>query len=233
MFIRVLRLSVLACLLAAPAARAQFAVIDVAAITQLIEEVQALENQLDVAREHLAQAQAEYASITGSRGMERLLAGAPRNYLPADWTGLQSAMQGGGGFGALSAGVVNTVASDAVLSPLQLAVFPPELQQRIDTGRRLAALHQNVEREALATTSNRFASLQQLISAIPTAVDQKAVLELQARAGAEVTMLQNETTKLQTLDQVIQAEERANALQIRELAVAGHGMFDSRFEPTP
>ena len=51
------------CLLTAPPARAQFAVIDVGAITQLITEVQILEDQLTTARAHLAQAQLEFASL--------------------------------------------------------------------------------------------------------------------------------------------------------------------------
>src|ERR1700712_4111981 len=70
---------VMACvigLLVAPPARAQFAVIDIGAITQLITEVEILEDQLTTARAHLAQAQAEYESITGGRGMEALLSGA-------------------------------------------------------------------------------------------------------------------------------------------------------------
>src|SRR5262249_5009967 len=86
-----------ACLLAAPAARAQFAVIDVGAITQLIIQAQTLEEQLATARDHLAQARAEFESITGGRGMERLLGGIDRNYLPATWAALQGVMQPGGG----------------------------------------------------------------------------------------------------------------------------------------
>jgi len=69
-------------IMAAPAAHAQFAVIDVAAVTQLLTEVQNLEQALNVAREHLAEAQAQLRSMTGDRGMEQLLAGTNRNYLP-------------------------------------------------------------------------------------------------------------------------------------------------------
>src|SRR3984893_14966865 len=113
------------CLLAAPAARAQFAVIDVGAITQLIAQVQILQDQLTTARDHLAQAQAEFASITGGRGMERLLSGTHRNYLPASWAELQGAMQAAGGpYGALSGGIAATVAANAVLSQQALLLLP-------------------------------------------------------------------------------------------------------------
>src|SRR4051812_37005979 len=107
---RSLCLRVLILLLVAPAARAQFAVIDVGAITQLIAQVQILQDQLTTARDHLAQAQAEYLSITGGRGMERLLSGIQRNYLPTSWADLQGAMQSAGGvYGALSGGIAATV----------------------------------------------------------------------------------------------------------------------------
>src|SRR6185369_4264854 len=123
-------------------------------------------------------AQAEYASITGGRGMEQLLSGTQRNYLPASWADLQGAMQAAGGlYGALSGGVAATVAANAVLSPQALSVLPADVREQLQTARRLAALQQNLARQALANASNRFASLQQLIEAIPAAADQKAVLD--------------------------------------------------------
>jgi type IV secretion system protein VirB5 len=189
---------------------------------------------LTTARDHLAQAQAEFASITGGRGMERLLSGTQRNYLPASWAELQGAMLSAGGlYGALSGGVAATVAANAVLSPQALSLLPADVREQIITGRRLAALQQNLTRQALATTSDRFASLQQLIDAIPAAADQKAVLDLQARVSAESSMLQNEHSKLLTLFQLVQAEEHANRQQLGERAVLGHGQFATRFQPVP
>jgi type IV secretion system protein VirB5 len=222
------------CLLAVPAARAQFAVIDVGAITQLIAQAQILQDQLTTAREHLAQARTEFDSMTGGRGMERLLNGAPRNYLPGTWAALQGAMQSTGGpYGALSGAITATVAANAIISPQALSLLPVDVRQQIDTARRLTALQQNLTREALLTTSNRFASLQQLIDAIPGAVDQKAALDLQARIGSESSMLQNEQSKLLTLYQLVQAEQRANREQLRERALIGHGQFSARFQPVP
>jgi type IV secretion system protein VirB5 len=227
-------LSVGVFLLAVPAARAQFAVIDVGAITQLIAQVQILEDQLTTARDHLAQAQAEFVSITGGRGMEQLLRGTQRNYLPASWADLQGAMQSAGGlYGALSGGVAATVAANAILPPPALSVLPADVREQILTARRLAALQQNLTRQALTTTSNRFESLQQLINAIAVAEDQKAVLDLQARVSAENSMLQNEQSKLLTLFQLVQAEEHANRQQVTERALLGQGQFATRFQPVP
>ena len=75
-------------------AHAQFAVIDVASIVQLVQEVQQLEQQVQTARSQLSQAQSEYAAITGSRGMQQLLSGTLRNYLPTDWTQLAQVLSG-------------------------------------------------------------------------------------------------------------------------------------------
>src|SRR5580658_10432718 len=75
-------------------AQAQFAVIDVASIAQLVQEVQQLEQQVATARSQLAQAQSEYAAITGNRGMQLLLSGTNRNYLPTDSAQFSQVMSG-------------------------------------------------------------------------------------------------------------------------------------------
>lgn len=215
-------------------ARAQFAVIDVGAITQLIAQARTLDQQLLTAQSELAQAQAQLASMTGTRGMERLLAGTPRNYLPTSWNELDGVLSASSArYAGLSAGVAASVHANAVLTPLQLAALPADARGQVDEARDLAALSQNVAREALETTSGRFGSLQQLVAALPGAIDQKAVLDLQARIAAENAMLQNEQTKLQTLDRVLRAEQQADRERIWERTVAGHGQFVTRFEPVP
>lgn len=216
------------------AARAQVAVIDVAALTQLLSEVQSLEQQVATARSQLTQAQAEFQSITGSRGMQLLLAGTARNYLPPSWAAVQSAAQGApGGFPALTGDVARATGALSVLSAAQLAAMPPAAAQTVQADRQSAALLQALSHEALANSSARFASLQQLISAIGSAPDQKAILELQARIGAEQVMLQNEHNKLQDLYQAALADQLANAERVHELGMAGQGQFATRFQPHP
>lgn len=217
-----------------PAVHAQFAVIDAASVTQLISEVQTLQQQLATARADLAQAQAAYQSTVGGRGMERLLAGTVRNYLPADWNGLQAALQGvSGGYATLAADLTGALTRNAVLSPQQLAAMSPTMSAQLQLDRQTVALSQAVSHAALSNASMRFASLQQLIDSIGSARDQKSALDLSARIGAETGMLQNEQTKLQVLYQSMQAEQWANALRTRERVVAGHGQFATRFQPTP
>jgi type IV secretion system protein VirB5 len=210
----------------APAAHAQWAVVDVGAITQLVQEVATMRQQLSTAQSQLSQARSEFSAITGARGMERLLSGTQRNYLPSTWDELQSVAQGSGGsYGALAASVQSLISANAVLSTQQTAALSSTQRAQLDAARRGAALAQATTRQALANSSQRFASLQQLINAIPGANDQKAILELHARIGAEQGMLQNEHSKLDMLFQVAQADERARQQQLREQAIADVGSF--------
>jgi type IV secretion system protein VirB5 len=230
---RLYSLGIPALLLASMSAQAQFAVIDVASVAQLVQQAQTLAQQLDAARAQLTQVQAQYQAMTGNRGMQSLLNGTVRNYLPAQWSQLTGVLQSGGAYGALTADVQADLAANAALSAQQLMALPAEQQAQIASSRNAVALLQGLSQVELANASGRFASIQQLIDAIPGARDQKAILDLQARINAEQSMLQNEQTKLQVLYQSVQAQQWAIAQRQRELVVAGQGHFATRFEPSP
>lgn len=211
-----------------PLSHAQIPVTDIGAIAQLLIQVQQIDQQIQTIQNQLAQARQEYQSITGPRGMQNLLSGTNRNYLPTNWTQMQSTVNGAGGaYGALSTSIQALTLANAVLSPMALNSMSPTERNAIQAQRQSAALQQAVSQQALATTSNRFASLQQLISAIPTATDQKGILELQARIAAEEGMLQNEHTKLQMLFKAAQADEAAQRQRMREQAILDSGNLRS------
>ncbi len=205
-------------------ASAQIPVTDVGAIADLVSQLQTLEHQVATAEKQLEQAQQEYQAKTGGRGMEQLLSGTPRNYLPATWPDVRS---------SFAAGIGAAVSNNAVLSNAQVSALSPGNQLGLAADRRSAALQQLLAQQALATTSARFAALQKLIDAIPTAVDQKGVLDLQARIGSEQVMLLNEQSKLQLLNTAAQADDLVNRQRSRELQIAAQGQFSSRFQPTP
>ena len=210
-----------------PPAQAQFAVIDVGAIAQLIQEVSTLEQDLAVAKNELTQAQTEYASMTGSRGMQNLLGGINRNYLPQNWTQLSQIMSGSsGGYPGVASSYSSLVTSNAVMGPAQVAALSPSEQAELQAQRSSVALLQTTTRTALQNASDRFASLQQLISAIGQATDQKGALDLETRIAAEEAMLQDEQTKLQILFQVAQSQEWAQAQQSREQSIIDQGSLE-------
>jgi type IV secretion system protein VirB5 len=218
--------------MAAVPARAQWAVVDASAIMQLVQQVQTMKLQLQTAQYQLAQAQQALKTMTGDRGMALLLSGTPRNYLPSSAAQLAAVLQGGG-YSGLAADMRTAIGANAVLTRPQLSALPPADQQHILAVRQSNALQQALAQAELVNASGRFAALQSLIAAIPTAADQKAILDLQARMSAELGMLQNEQTKLQTLQRLTAAEAAVLQQREREQIVADHGRFATRFQPTP
>jgi len=217
----------------APAAHAQWAVIDVASIAQQIQQYiqleqqyQTLIQQLSTAKSELTQVQNTFNAMTGGRGMQQLLSGTVRNYLPTSLADIQGVLQGSSAsFGALSASMTSLAKANAVLTPQQVASLSPALQAQLTAARNSAALLQAVAGSALANSSSRFASLQQLITAIGSATDQKGILDLHARIAAEQGMLQDEHTKVEVLYQVAQAQQWAVAQRAQEQAIADIGSF--------
>lgn len=209
-------------------AAAQWAVIDVSAIQQLLQQYEVLEQQLSTLRGQLSQAEQQYAALTGQRGMQQLLSGVNRNYLPTDWSELAAVMQGTSGtYGSLAASVQGLVASNAILAGQDLARLSPAELAQLTSARELVALREGIARTALDTTSNRFTSLQQLINAIPSATDTKGALDLQARIAAEQAMLANEATKVQVLRETLDSEQAALDQQRREQAIADIGSLSA------
>jgi type IV secretion system protein VirB5 len=216
--------SVLCAGLGSRPAAAQIPVTDIAALAQLITQFQTIESQLLTAQQQLTETQSTLQSMSGTRGMQNLLSGTTRNYLPSDWAELSAALNDTGtAYGALEREVQGLMRQNAVLTDAQVASLTPAQRALVETGRQDAAGLEGLSRQALANTSQRFASIEQLIQAIGTASDQKAILDLQARIGAETGMLQNEASKLQSLYQVTDAQERARVQQLREAAVAEVG----------
>jgi type IV secretion system protein VirB5 len=199
-------------------------VIDATALVQLVMQLQTLENQLVTAQQQLTETQGTLQSMSGTRGLQNLLSGTARNYLPNDWSELAAALNDtSSAYGALEREVQGLIRQNAVLTDAQLASLTPAQRALVESGRQDAAALEGLSRQALANTSQRFSSLQQLIQAIGTATDQKAILDLQARIGAESSMLQNEASKLQSLYRVTDAEERARVQRVRESAIADIG----------
>ena len=87
---------IVGCLMAMPSAQAQWAVIDVAAIQQLVVQVNYWKQQVTGMQNQLDQLKQTHSALTGGRGMELLLptSAAQRNYLPADWAEMLKVLDG-------------------------------------------------------------------------------------------------------------------------------------------
>ena len=204
-------------------ARAQgIPVIDIAAIVQLIQQIQYWQQQIQAMTNQLNQLQQSYQAITGGRGMETLLPYTPmaRNYMPQNWSDMLAVLNGTSvTYSGIASQVQTAVTANSVLTAAQIGTMTPQMQQYVQDGRRAAAMLQVMTRGAQENTSQRFGALQQLISMVGGAGDDKAVQDLQARISAEQTMLTNEQNKLQALYQTAHAEQMAREQRGRELAV--------------
>jgi type IV secretion system protein VirB5 len=222
--------------LVAESAQAMIPVIDIAALQQLLQEVNAWQQQLRGMEQQINQLQQTYGAMTGSRGMQLLLplSAATRNYLPPDWATLEATLSGASSaYAALAAAVRSQLAANAVLTPADLGRFSVPLQTLLQNERQAVAGTQAFTRLAYAQSSDRFTSLQTLINTIGATVDAKSIAELQGRTQAELAMLTDESVKLATLAQVVAAETAARDLARREQVVANHGAFAARFQPSP
>jgi type IV secretion system protein VirB5 len=216
----------IAAVLVARGACAAIPVVDFASIAQLVQQLQTMAQQLTTLQNHLAQAREAYAAITGPRGMETLLEGTVRNYLPPDWQGMVSMLQSTSAqYRALSESLQQIIRRESYLTPAALAALTPAARAEVEEARQSIAATQLIAEQALAESSARFASLQQLIDAIPRATDEKGVLDLQARIQVEQGMLANEHTKLSLALQAAQAAEQARVQRNRERAVEGLGLL--------
>ena len=218
----------------APAAHAQMAVIDVAAIKQLVAQINYWKQQIDAMKKELDQLQKTHAALTGPRGMQALLPlnDLQRNYLPKDWAGVAAVLDGTSAqYGALAAAVEQGVAQRAVLTADRLAAMTDGERASIEQARRSSVGMAVMTREAYREAGARFASLAQLVQAIGQASDAKAIADLQGRIAAEQAMLENEQAKLAVLAQMAEAERQVRDLELRELAIDGHGTFQARLRP--
>jgi type IV secretion system protein VirB5 len=222
--------------LAAPQGQAQMAVIDVGAISQLLQQVSYWQQQIEAMSSQLTQLQETHASLNGPRGMESLLpfSDQQRNYLPRDWAQVARVLEGQSAqYGKLASATSALVTSRAILTPEELGRLDAAERNSIIAARQSAAGLAVMSQEAYAQASARFGSLSQLVQALGSATDAKAILDLQGRIAAEQTMLENEQAKLELLRSAAEADRRMQDQQLRELAMAGHGDFSTRFHPRP
>ena len=222
--------------LAATPAQAQMAVIDVAAIKQLLTQVTYWKEQIAAMKNELKQLQRTHDTLNGPRGMEALLPldDRARNYLPRDWAEVAGVLAGESErYAALGRAVSRLSDAHAILTPEQLAGMTAAERDAVIASRRSSAGLAVLTQEAYATAGARFASLEELVRAIGEARDAKAVLDLQGRIAAEQTMLENEQAKLAALHRAAEADRWVREQQLRELAIAGHGEFATRLRPVP
>jgi type IV secretion system protein VirB5 len=207
-------------------ARADIPVIDMAAIANLIEQINYWQAQIKAMSNQLVELKQTHDAMTGPRGMEGLLrtSSSERNYLPLDEAELAKTVSGTStAYAGLAEQIRTAMAANAVIPGERLSELSPQLRETVESERRSAAALSTLSQTAYTNTGRRFAALQALIDTIGTAGDVKAIQDLQGRINSEQVMLQNEQIKLQTLYQVSAAQQRTNEQRTRERAIVDIG----------
>ncbi len=195
-------------------ARAQgIPVIDIAnliqTIQQVINDITKIENQV----EQIEQLRNQLGSITGARSLGAILnSPALQNYIPAEAYNVVNAVDASG-----YAGLTTTARS------LRDAAMVYNCLDRTGAARTQcqASLAQPYQQkgllqDAMRSASGRLGQISALMGQINATSDQKGVLEIQARIGAENAMLTHELSQIQMLQAMADSEERIARSQDRE-----------------
>lgn len=184
-------------------ASAQFAVIDVHAIAQAVQQVQQLSQQL-------AQLKQQYAALTGTNGIGQLLNNpALRNMLPGDWRSVYDTV-GHGGFTGVSG------AASGIAAAEKLTGTTAEMMKQIqDRQGNLASTNKAMGILSFDAAQARLKNITGLLQQVGLTNDTKTAVDLQSRIAAEQAQVANEATKLQLMT-MLQANEQALVTKQRD-----------------
>jgi len=188
-------------------------VIDIANLIQTIQQVMnditKIENQV----EQIRQLQSQVASINGVRNLGNVFNNAGlSNYVPANAFAAVNAIDASG-YGGLTATARSLRDAGMVYNCLDLAG-----PARTSCQASLAQPYQQkgLLQDAMRAASGRLAQINSLMGQINATSDQKAVLEIQARIGAENALLAHEMSQVQMLVGMADSEERIARSRDRE-----------------
>jgi len=196
------------------AAQAQgIPVIDIAnliqTIQQVLNDVTKIENQV----QQITQLQNQLTSMTGVRNLGEFSNNpALQNYIPAQAYTLVNAVDSSG-YSGLSPTGKTLRDSSMIYNCLDLTGTAQTSCQA-----RLAQPYQDkgMLQDAMKAAAGRLAQISALMGQINATTDQKGVLEIQARIGAENAMLTHEVSQIQMLQGMADSEERIERSQDRE-----------------
>jgi type IV secretion system protein VirB5 len=188
-------------------------VIDIAnliqTIQQVLNDITKIENQV----QQITQLQNQLSSITGMRNLGNVFnSAALQNYVPAQAYTYVNAVDTSG-YSGLSPTGKSLRDSGMVYNCLDLAGAAQTSCQA-----RLAQPYQDkgLLQDAMKAAAGRLNQISALMQQINATTDQKGVLEIQARIGAENAMLTHEMSQIQMLQGMADSEERIARSQDRE-----------------
>lgn len=203
------RISIAAALLACASfhAHAQLVVHDPLTFAQAFAQVQAWQKQW-------IQMKLQIDSMTGDRGMSRLLPGHVQP-LPSDWA--QSMTQ-------LSSLARQIRQSQAILTSGQAARMSGDLQQFLSQAQDISAANQAMSQQAFNDAALRQTRLQTLTSSLASTRDPKAAYDLANRIAIEHAELLKDQNQLEAAANGASAQERAQRLMKEQMRASSFGL---------
>ncbi|SHN91352.1 Minor pilin of type IV secretion complex, VirB5 [Bathymodiolus heckerae thiotrophic gill symbiont] len=169
-------------------------------VTNAVKQVNSLVEQVNTAKDQLSTASDTLNSMKGARGMGGVLSSA---YDPSMAVNTNSILSSNGLSNASTLGVAGATG----------ALY--------DAANNLSAKYLGQTGKTLQQSQTRFSEIMKLVAKVNNAPEQKDILDLQARIGAESAMLQNEIIKLAAL----RAQNEANATMMQRKREQMHLQF--------
>ncbi|MDE0853915.1 MAG: hypothetical protein OSA97_05790 [Nevskia sp.] len=217
----VLSLVLAGALAAAVPARADYPVIDIANLAQALESYMQLSAQLRQLEQQLTQAQQQYQSLTGGRGMGALFNSGTeqsmRLYAPGTWQQSLQVLQQGGlpGNAADVSRAAQSFAQSQGITQTGAQVFPGNAvnAQAYSASTGATAAAAGLSQAVYDQTQARMQRVQQYLSQINSTQDLKAAIDLNARLLAEVNEALTQMIQLQAAQAQVQGGSSAAMLR--------------------
>jgi type IV secretion system protein VirB5 len=207
-----------ALLCAAGPARAQIVVYDPTSYAKILQQAQTALNQLQQLQQQVAQGQQLLTSLNQISNVNALASSlqqpAMRAFLPNADAFVSAARGDLAALGAIGARAQAIRDANQIYSP------PPGDRDDVAAAGARAALNLAAGETVVDTATSRLTGLKQLQSALDTAPNARAVLDLQARIAAEQAMIANDQMRLQGLAMMQAAQEQVQTQRERERAAA-------------
>jgi type IV secretion system protein VirB5 len=188
-------------------------VIDVANLVQTVQQVMNDITEINNQVQQISQLQAQVSSINGVRNLGNVFNNPLlMNYIPAKAFNQFNAL-GFSGYGGLTSTGKSLRDAVMVYNCLDL-----NGAARTACQARLAQPYQQkgLIQDAMNAASGRLAQIQSLMNQVNATNDQKAILEIQARIGAESALLGHEMSQLEMVKGMADSEERIERSRDRE-----------------
>ncbi|MHB0777085.1 TrbJ/VirB5 family protein [Halomonas sp. WWR20] len=188
--------------LSQPAMAGGIPVVDVSSLTQQILQVQHMLNQIEQLKSQLETANRQLDSMSGSRGMAGVIDSVYDTAVDVD---------------------PNQVLNSAGIRGANEHGLSGDVADLYDSGNQNTATWLGRSQKSLEQAQERFSELTGLVAEVNNSPDQKDVLDLQARIGAEQVMLQNEMAKLSMLRSQAEASQAMHNQRVQQMRVASSG----------